>query len=604
MTAMDDLKSGLNSLFEFKTIERIFKNPAFYIFVFSVLLSIFIGQNVAPNWSIEKVTLDVKTMESGEIYYTYKNKPKVIDTIVPLSETQLTKENLSNLQLSAQEIPEEEYVFETVSTTTGEETRYYQLKSQRHWGIWSLLPALVAIMLCWMTKEPITALFSGVIVGAFLLGKYDLSDQVFLEVFMSKNAAGILLLYLWLLGGLMGVWSRTGAAQAFAQLMTKHVVRGPRTAKLVAWALGIIFFQGGTMSTVLVGTTVKPIADKERISHEELAYIVDSTASPIACLIAFNAWPAYIQAFLVVSGAPFLLTEADRLSFFFKSVPLSFYSIFAVLGTFLLSIDKAPFLGKRFNDAIKRARDTGQLDHPDAKPLSAKELHTSHVPANYTPHVLDFFIPLGMLIGTTIFTFVSTGSPNVRWAFGFALLSGCLMALFRGMHITQLMEGIGEGLKGVVMGSVILILAITIGLISSEVGGGIYLVELLGNGLPYWILPSLLLILTMTIAFSTGTSWGTYAVAFPLAMPLAWAVAHAQGLEYVEFYMMVCFATVLNGSVVGDQCSPISDTTILSAMVTGCDLMDHVKTQIIPATAAAILAGICWTLAVLFFAGA
>lgn len=604
MSSMDNLKSGVSKLFEFKTIERIFKTPAFYIFVASIFLSLFIGTNVAPNWSIEKINLDVKTMESGDIYYTYKNKPKVIESVVPISETQITKSNLAALREAGQEIPEEEYVFEIVDTTEGQETRYYQLKSQRHWGIWSLLPALVAIMLCWMTKEPISALFSGVIVGAFLLGKYDLSDQVFLEVFMSKNAAGILLLYLWLLGGLMGVWSRTGAAQAFAQLMTKHVVRGPRTAKLVAWALGIIFFQGGTMSTVLVGTTVKPIADKEKISHEELAYIVDSTASPIACLIAFNAWPAYIQSFLVVSGATFLATEADRLAFFFKSVPLSFYSIFAVLGTFLLSIDKAPFLGKRFNDAIKRARETGKLDAPDAKPLSAKELHASHVPANYTPHVLDFFIPLGLLIGTTIVTFVGTGSPNVRWAFGFALVAACVMALFRGMHVTQLMEGIGEGLKGVVMGSVILILAITIGLISREVGGGIYLVELLGGGLPYWILPSLLLVLTMTIAFSTGTSWGTYAVAFPLAMPLAWAVAHAQGLQYVEFYMMVCFATVLNGSVVGDQCSPISDTTILSSMVTGCDLMDHVKTQIIPATAAAVLAGICWTLAVLFFAGA
>ena len=172
------------------------------------------------------------------------------------------------------------------------------------------------------------------------------------------------------------------------------------------------------------------------------------------------------------------------------------------------------------------------------------------------------------------------------------------------MNITQLIEGIGEGLKGVVMGSVILILAITIGLISRETGGGLYLVELLGGGLPYWILPFLLLILTMIIAFSTGTSWGTYAVAFPLAMPLAWAIANTQGLLYAEFYMMVCFAAVLNGSVVGRSMLPISDTTILSSMVTGCDLMDHVKTQIIPAAAAAMLAGICWTLAVIFFAGA
>jgi len=170
------------------------------------------------------------------------------------------------------------------------------------------------------------------------------------------------------------------------------------------------------------------------------------------------------------------------------------------------------------------------------------------------------------------------------------------------MSITDLVEGIGEGLKGVVLGSVILILAITIGSISKETGGGTYLVELLGTHIPYWILPGILLVMTIVISFSTGTSWGTYAVAFPLAMPLAWAVANVADLAHPQFYLMVCFATVLNGSVVGDQCSPISDTTILSSMVTGCDLMDHVKTQMVPAACAAGLAGICWTLSVLFFA--
>ena len=134
----------------------------------------------------------------------------------------------------------------------------------------------------------------------------------------------------------MGIWAKTGAAQAFAEMMTEKVVRGPRSAKLVAWMLGVIFFQGGTVSTVLVGTTVKPIADKENISHEELSYIVDSTASPIASQLAFNAWPSYIQAFIFVAGVPFLATQTDRIQFFFSSVPFCFYAIFAVLGTFLL----------------------------------------------------------------------------------------------------------------------------------------------------------------------------------------------------------------------------------------------------------------------------
>ena len=119
--------------------------------------------------------------------------------------------------------------------------------------------------------------------------------------------------------------------------------------------------------------------------------------------------------------------------------------------------------------------------------------------------------------------------------------------------------------------------------------------------MPYWLLPVCLQLLTMIIAFSTGTSWGTYAIAFPLAMPLAWAVAQFQGLQSPELFLSVCFATVLNGSVYGDQCSPISDTTIVSSMTTGCDLMDHVKTQIVPATFAATAAAILWTATVVIF---
>ena len=126
-------------------------------------------------------------------------------------------------------------------------------------------------------------------------------------------------------------------------------------------------------------------------------------------------------------------------------------------------------------------------------------------------------------------------------------------------------------------------------------GGAIFLVETLGEAIPFFILPVLLQLLTMLIAFSTGTSWGTYAVAFPLAMPLAWAVATSQGLSHPELFMTLCFAAVMDGSVYGDQCSPISDTTVLSSVCTGCDLMDHVKTQIPQASVAAGLAAICWT---------
>ena len=567
------------------------------VFALAILVSWIAGAGVSPTWTVNRVTLDVATDEDGRLYYLSEGR-RVRFEAVPIEQARLDP---AALRASGAAPPvTEEFVFAVETRDGRTETVHYRLVARSHMGWWSLLPAAVAVILCWLTREPVTSLAAGIVSGALLLGKYDITGEVMIPSLASTNSAGVLLLYLWLLGGLMGVWSRTGAAQAFAEFMTARFVRGPKTAKLVAWALGIVFFQGGTVSTVVVGTTVKPIADKERVSHEELAYIVDSTASPIASQLAFNAWPGYVQAFIFVSGVGFLATETDRIAFFFQSVPFCFYAIFAVLGTFLLSIEKPVFLGRRLAAAMRRARATGKLDAEGADPLSARELQASRVPAGYAPHVVEFFLPLGTLIAIAVGTFVAYGSPNVQWAFGTALLLAAGIALGKGMSLKDLIAGFHDGIKGVVLGSVILLLAITIGNVSTETGGGVFLVEQLGDAVPYFLLPVLLQIMTMVIAFSTGTSWGTYAVAFPLAMPLAWAVAGAQGLSHPELFMTLCFAAVMDGSVYGDQCSPISDTTVLSSVCTGCDLMDHVKTQIPQASIAAGLAAVCWT-AIAFF---
>ena len=580
--------------------ERLFLSPTVWLLVAALGSGVLVGRYVAPTWTVERIILDVKE-RGGKLYYKDRGKEVALVGAIPLASSPLRPEAIAALRAQGKSPSvKKAYAYREVRHEGKPRRQYLLLQAQRHWGWWSLLPALVAILLCWLTREPMTSLFGGIVAGAFLLARYDITEMVLMPSFMNKDTAGVLLLYLWLLGGLLGIWSRTGAAQAFGDLMARRFVRGPRSARLVAWFLGLLFFQGGTVSTVLVGTTVKPLSDKQNVSHEELSYIVDSTASPIACLIAFNAWPGYVQAFMFVPGVAWLATEDLRIAFFFQSIPLSFYAIFAVFGTFLLCIDKAPFLGKQMREAIKRARTTGQLDAPNAQPLSAKELHASHVPAGYTPHVIEFFLPLIVLLVIAVGTFFTMGSPQVRWAFGISVALAFLMALARGMSLRHLIEGFGDGMKGVVMGSAILVLAITIGLLSREVGAGIFLVELLGDRIPFWALPVFLQILTIVMAFSTGTSWGTYAVTFPLAMPLAFAIAQTQGITHPQFYMMICFAAVMNGSVFGDQCSPISDTTVLSAMCTGADLMDHVKTQIVPATAAAILAGICWTICTFF----
>ncbi len=569
--------------------------PAVLILLAGLGAGLWVSANVDRHWVEQKVTYNVYENEAGRLVYRERGREKRVVDVISYADSPLRQAALDELE--GEPPLEEQWVVETAPTDDGPEKRYSLLEPTYHFGLWSLLPAAMAIALCLLTREALTALFAGVVTGAFMLGRFDITNAVLLPSLASESAAAILLLYLWLVGGLMGIWSRTGAAQAFAEFMTTHFVKGPRSAKLVSWLMGVIFFQGGTISVVLVGTIVKPVADKERVSHEELAYIVDSTASPIASVLAFNAWPTYVQAFIFIPGVAFLATEEERVRFFFQSVPFSFYGILAVLGTLLLSLGITRFAGPGIRAARKRARETGELDAPGAIPMSAKELHATHVPAGYRPQVAEFFVPLAVLIAIAVGTFVAMGTPRVNWAFGAALLLSVLVALFKGMHLGQVIEGIGDGLKGVVLASVILMLAVTIGGISQEIGAGTYLVQQLGERIPYWALPVALQLMTMIIAFSTGTSWGTYAIAFPLAIPLAWTVGQVQGVANPEIYLSICFATVLNGSVYGDQCSPISDTTILSAMTTGCDLMDHVKTQIVPASYAAGVAALLWTLA-------
>ncbi|MEP1447896.1 MAG: Na+/H+ antiporter NhaC family protein [Paraglaciecola sp.] len=569
------------------------KRISFIFFIISLLSALYVNFQVSPTWVESQLSYQTYNNELGQLAYRANGQEVLITNQVPYENSPLRQSALD--KQNTKPPVSQQWVYR------GTIDNVVLLKADFHFGMWSLLPAFVAVALCLMTREPLVALFGGIVTGAVMLGRFDITHEVFIPNIGTASAASILILYLWLLGGLMGIWAKTGAAKAFADHMSQHYVKGPRSAKVVTWFLGLVFFQGGTMSTVLVGTTVKPIADKAGVSHEELSYVVDSTASPIASIIAFNAWPAYIQVFLFIPGVAFLATESDRIAFFFASVPFSFYAIFAVVGTLLLSLNITTFSGPLLKKANKRARETGALDGPTASPISAKELHESQVPEGYSAHRLEFVLPLVSLIVIAIGSFFTTGTPQIHWAFSGALFLSIFIALAKGMSLKHVLDGFGNGLKGVVVASVILMFALTIGVLSKQLGGGIYLVESLGEHIPFWCLPIILQLMTMVIAFSTGTSWGTYAIAFPLGLPLAWTIAQTQGLDNPELFMMVCFATILNGSVYGDQCSPISDTTILSSMTTGCDLMDHVKSQIVPATYAAILAALLWTMTVGIF---
>lgn len=473
-----------------------------------------------------------------------------------------------------------------------------------HFGFWSLTPPLVAIFLAFYTREVVSSLFLGICLGGVISGKINIVQEFLIPSIGTESFALILLVYLWALGGLIGIWTRTGGAEIFARKASEKIVRGPRSAKFFTWMMGIVFHQGGTISTVLTGATARPVADKHKVSHEELAYLVDATASPAATIIPFNVWPFYVAG-LLIGTLPMFANTNDGVVFFLASIPFNFFGIFSIIMTLLFAWEKLPWIpGKKMRKAIERARNTGLLDRKGANPMSAEELTQQKVPVNYKPGLIDFLGPIGTLLGVAIIPFLVTyffmgmkENPTllIAEAFVLAVLAGFGIALAKGMKLQEVVNGFVDGCKGVTIGALILALAVTLKEVADAVGTAAYVVEAVGGLLTPVLLPGILMLLSILIAFSTGTSWGTYAVVYPVAIPLAWAVAPD------PFFLTLCFSAVLGGAVFGDQCSPISDTTILSSLATGCDLMDHVTTQMPLAILAGVLSILCYSALVLIF---
>ena len=276
----------------------------------------------------------------------------------------------------------------------------------------SILPAAVTIVLAFATRQVILALFAGVVCGGLVLAArtgdwedLNIVSRFLLPAIGSASFAQILIIYLWCLGGLVGMWGATGGARHFAETVGGKIARGPKSALFFGWLVGVLFHQGGTVSTVLAGTTVKPVTDRYRVSHEELSYVVDSTASPIATLIPFNAWPLYVAG-LVAGTIPLIPTEQRAYEFFIGSIPYNFYALLAVLSTLLFALGWLPWIGARMQRARIRSRETGALDAPEAEPMLASEAPASSdavggAPA-YSPSLADFVVPIGVLLSIAI----------------------------------------------------------------------------------------------------------------------------------------------------------------------------------------------------------
>lgn len=462
-------------------------------------------------------------------------------------------------------------------------------EATQDFALWSILPALIALILCFSTREVIPSLFAGIVLGGVISGKLNIVQEFLIPSIGSAKYGEILLVYLWCLGGLIGIWGKTGGAQYFAEWAGAKLAKDRRTAKFFAYLVGVLFHQGGTISTILAGSTVRPVCDKKKVSHEELSYIIDSTASPVATVLPFNVWPIYIGG-LVVGTSPIFADLDISKTYIFKAIPFNFYAWIALLFTFLLAWEKLPWYGKRMRQAMERVKTTGALNRDKSQPLISKELSELKIPEGFQPSILGFLVPIGVLLSVAIGPYLIIGKLFVSEAFVLATLSAIALAMYQGMRLKTVIEGFVNGCKGVTVGAIILGLAVTLGSVSGTLGTANFIIRTTSSWIIPFLLPAILLFVTMFISFSIGTSWGTYAVVFPIAMPLAYSV------NPDPFFTLLCFAAVTGGSVYGDNCSPISDTTILSSLATGTDLMDHVLTQMPLATVAAVLGAIAYTI--------
>lgn len=484
-------------------------------------------------------------------------------------------------------------------------------------GLWTLLPPVVAITLAFITKNVVLSLFIGVLSGAYLLelananlltglfyGFMDVMSYVLGSLADSWNA-GIILQCL-TIGGLIALITKMGGARAVAESLAKRA-KSPRSAQIVTWLMGLFIFFDDYANSLIVGPIMRNVTDKLRISRERLAFIIDATAAPIAGIALISTWVGY-EIGLINDGYLSIGQQVNSYSIFIQTIPYRFYNILMLVFVFFTSYflrDFGPML-----TAERRARLRGELVAPEAKPMVSEETTGMEPVAGIKLNIWNAIVPIGVLIVAAFAGFYYNGytaimgsddqalisllqtSPYsfaaIREAFGWsdasivlfqAAVVASIVAIVMGLSqkIFSLSEAIDtwvHGMKSLVITGVILLLAWSLSGVIKELGTAKYLVAMLSDAIPSFLLPSLIFILGSVISFATGTSYGTMGILMPLAIPFAAAISPDPN------FVIMNVGAVLTGAIFGDHCSPISDTTILSSMGAASDHLDHVKTQL------------------------
>lgn len=483
-----------------------------------------------------------------------------------------------------------------------------------NFGIWSLVPPLVAVVLAFKTKQVLPSLFAAVFIGATIMangnifiGFSDTITKYMVGSVASEWNAGIIIFDIGL-GGMIGLVSASGGAKAIAHwLATK--AKNAKSGMVATWAMGLLIFFDDYSNTLLVGTTMRPLTDKLKISREKLAFLTDSTAAPVASMALISTWIAYEMGLLRDAFAA-IGVEANIYSVFIQSIPFRFYSLIMI--GFVLII---AFTGKDYGPMLKaerRARNKGKLVADGATPLASKELTDMVIKEGIPLRAINAIVPVVTVIVMVIvglyisgkgaildgddaeliarlhetpfaFTVIRDviGSANAALAMMWASFTGSIVAFTmvlvqRILTFKEAMDAWVDGAKSLIIAIFVLVMAWSIGAMCKDLGTADFLVSILAGKISASIIPLVVFLLGCIIAFSTGTSWGTTAILMPIAVPLVYTLSHGD----TGTLLYATIGAVFTGAVFGDHCSPISDTTIMSSMSAACDHIDHVKTQI------------------------
>jgi len=458
----------------------------------------------------------------------------------------------------------------------------------------SLLPPLLAIGLAIATRQVYLSLAGGLWLGWSILNRWHFGSGLMETVESTARVLGdtgnaMVIMFTLVMGALIATVGASGGVAGFvAALERRRWVTGGRGAQLLAWVIGVVIFIESNLTVLVAGSVSRPLFDRYRNSREKLAYLIDSTSAPICILIPLNAWGATNLRLLSEAGVP----EGDALGVFLRSIVFNFYSFAAVLlalAVVLFKLDWGPM-----RRAEARAA-KGEVLWPDATPMMDEGVLGGDEEPPIAPRAANMIVPILVLVAMMpVGLWVTgggnltagSGSTSVLWASLAGLATAWIMLLVRKAYTVDELTRIAlRGAGGLVPLALILLLALALGGVTRELGTGVFVAGVARDVLSPAVFLPLVFVVASAIAFSIGSSWGTFAIMIPIVVPAAAAL----DLDLAPF-----LAAALSGGIFGDHCSPISDTTIISSMAAATDHVDHVRTQLPYALAGGAAATVCF----------